>query len=234
VAAQVSGSAIVACDPAMCAALRKHGVLARRLVVLRPGQAAPLGSDILLATAAVRSLLGSRMRSVYAPVALAAFGSGAAQVTVRVVAPDGAAAYLAALADDLRQRRQAGAQLMRNAGIHPSALARGDLLAGKVDSRLLAVLAALAGQYPLDIIGFSGPPGRGASPGVALRSADITPAAVPGATSEPLRALRDFLRAQRPPYRPSAVTALRMARRRTALRVEFTAPSPLGLLDRGI
>ena len=85
--------------------------------MLGPGQGDPLGSDILVATAAVRSQFGSRLASVYAPVVVAAFGTGAARIDVRVEAPDGAAAYRAGLAADVAARKAAGAQILRNAAI---------------------------------------------------------------------------------------------------------------------
>src|SRR5581483_173263 len=102
IAPQVNGDAVVACDPAMCGALESETLAAGRLVVPRTGQADPLGSDIIVATAAVRSQFGSRLTSVYAPVAVAGFGSGTAAIQVRVVAPDGSAAYLSELAADVR------------------------------------------------------------------------------------------------------------------------------------
>src|SRR6266702_7098585 len=70
---QVSTDAIVSCDPAMWAALQARGVPASRVLVLRTGQADPLGSDVLMATAAVRNQFVSRLAGVYAPVVLAAF-----------------------------------------------------------------------------------------------------------------------------------------------------------------
>ncbi len=137
VAGQDSPDAIVACDPAMCAALEAHGVPAGRLLALTPARSDPLGSDLVVATAAVRGQFGARLVGVYAPVTLASFGSGTARIDVRVVAPDGAAAYWTALAADVRARASAGAQLLRNRSIHVSAAARTALANGEVDPRLL-------------------------------------------------------------------------------------------------
>ena len=72
-----------------------------RLLVLGAGNAGPLGSDVIVSTAAVREEFGSRLTGVYAPVALATFGSGSAQVAVRVVAADGSAAYRRSLHADV-------------------------------------------------------------------------------------------------------------------------------------
>ena len=233
VAGQASPDAIVACDPAMCAALGAHGVPAGRLLVLGPARADPLGSDLVVATAAVRGQFGARLAGVYAPVTVASFGSGTARIDVRVVAPDGAAAYWAALAADLRARAAAGEQLLRNRSIHVSAAARSALAGGQVDPRLLVTLAALAHLHPLDITGF-GRPSPGASAGVPLRSAVITGAAPPG-SRHPVspQGLMVILHAQRSPYLPSSLDIVRIPPAGAVLRIGYPVPSPLGLLGPG-
>jgi hypothetical protein len=230
VARQVDPAAIVACDPQMCAVLQDNGIPAGRLLLLRAGNAEPLGSDVIVSTAAVREDFGSRLTSVYAPVALAAFGSGSAQVTVRVVAPNGSGAYRRSLQADASARRSAGAQLLRNPSVRVSPVGRRELAAGRVDARLLSVIAALAAQYQFDIIGF-GAPTAGADPAVPLRSADIS--VVPadsGRAAATLNAAKRFLLAQQSPFRPADVTTVQLAGGQAALHVEFMAPSPLGLL----
>jgi len=230
VARQVDPAAIIACDPQMCAALQGNGIPAARLLLLGSANAAPLGSEVIVCTAVVREELGSRLTTVYAPVALAAFGSGSDQVTVRVVAADGSAAYRRSLQADAAARRTAGAQLLRNPNVGASPDGRRDLAAGQVDARLLTVIAALATPYHVDIIGFGARP-AGADPAVPLRSADISVASADGGgAAATLNAAKRFLLAQQPPYRAAEVTTVRLADGRTALRVEFTAPSPLGLL----
>jgi len=229
VAQQVNGDAVVACDPAMCGALQKAGVPAGRLLALGPGQSDPLGSDILVSTAAVRSQFGSRLAGVYAPVVIAAFGTGTARIEVRVEAPDGAAAYRAGLAADVGARKAAGAQMLHNGAIEASPAARRQIVAGQVDSRLLETLVTLSHAYRIDIISFGAGPASGVTPGVPLRFAEIAGAARGGHRPASLHALRAFLSAQRTPYRPSWVTTERIASR-SVLRVEYPAPSPLGLL----
>ena len=93
IAGQVAASAIVACDPAMCAALHADGLPATRLLVLGTATADPLGSDVVVATLAVRNQFGTRLQSVYAPVVIASFGTGAGRIDIRAIAPDGTAAY---------------------------------------------------------------------------------------------------------------------------------------------
>jgi hypothetical protein len=229
-ARQVAPAAIVACDPQMCAVLQSKGILAGRLLVLGAGNAGPLGSDVIVSTAAVREEFGSRLISVYAPVALATFGSGSAQVAVRVVAADGSAAYRRSLHADATARRAAGALLLRNPHVRVSPAGRPELAAGQVDARLLSAIGALASLYHVDVTGF-GAPAAGASPGVPLRSADISPTpAGRGGDAATLDSMKRFLLAQQDPFRPADVTTVRLASGQTVLHVEFTAPSPLGLL----
>jgi len=219
VASEVSAGAIVSCDPVMCSVLVRHGFPAANLLVLGPGAADPLGSGIVLATAAVRSMFGSRLASVYAPQTLASFGTGPDRVDVRVVAPGGAAAYRTALAADVRARRAAGLQLLADPRVTGPAAVRSDLAAGRVDARLLITLAAMADAEPVRILAFAGG-GPGASPGTPLRTAEL---AVQAASAQAMLA---FVRAQRPPY-----LAAWSGLSRGMLSIDFTAPSPLGLLQ---
>jgi hypothetical protein len=229
-ARQVDPAAIVACDPQMCAVLQSKGIPAGRLLVLGAGNAGPLGSDVIVSTAAVREDFGGRLTSVYAPVALATFGSGSARVAVRVVAADGSAAYLRSLQADATARRAVGAQLLRNPDVSVSPAGRRELAAGQVDARLLSAIGALATPYHLDITGF-GAAAAGASAGVPLRWADIAPAPAGGGRgAATLDSVKKFLLAQQAPFRPADVTTVRLAGGQTVLHVEFTAPSPLGLL----
>jgi hypothetical protein len=227
VAAQVSLSAIVACDPAMCAALQARGFPAGNLMTIGPGTNDPLGSTVIVATAAVRSQFGRRLETVFAPTVIAAFGTGSAQVDVRAYAPGGAAAYLAALRADQLTREALGRTLLRNARVSATPAARAQLGTGQVDARLLATIATLAGGGPVSIVGFSdsGPRASAATP---LRAAEL--ATPPGAKSGYLPSVLALLRAQQPPY---LATSLRLARvdGQEMVQIEFAAPSPLGLLS---
>ena len=232
IAAQVSADAIVSCDPQMCALLEAHGIPAGRLLPLGGSNPAPLGSDLIVSTAAVRSEFGARLSNVYAPVVLASFGTGSAQTAVRVVAADGTAAYLRSLRADRAARAFAGRQLLRNSRLHASGPARHALAAGQVDSRLLTAFAALATLHRVDVVDFPAP-AAGASPGLPLRAADIAPAR-PGIGHRPntVASLARFLRNQLAPFRPASITIVRLASGRQVLRVEYGAPTPLGLLAR--
>jgi Tetratricopeptide repeat len=235
---RVSQTAIVACDPAMCSTLQAQGVPAGSLLTLGPGGSAdPLGSNVVVATAAVRSLFGARLASVYAPVPIASFGAGSARIEVRVVAPDGSAAYLSVLRSDLLARRSAGAQLLLNTRITVTGAARRQLTEGLADSRLLTTLAVLARMDPLRIIGFSGR-SPGASGAVPLPAVEISGSAPgkggkDGKGNSYLKTFVNFLRAQRAPFLAASVRPERLSNGQPAVRIEFAYPGPLGLLSAG-
>ena len=232
VARQVSRDVTVSCDQAMCRALSARGFPARDLLVLGPTSPEPDHSDVVVETAIVQGLFGSSLATAWAPDVLASFGSGAAAITVRVVARHGAASYQAALRADQADRKTAGAALLGDRRITMPAAARRQLAAGQVDPRLILAIASLAAARPVDIVRF-GDPGPGADPSIPLRYADLAEddqaAHMNGAAY--VQAMRAALDKLTGPYRPaSTVTMMAQAGEPAVLRVEFTAPSPLGLL----
>ncbi len=233
VASQVSRSSITACDPVMCSALQAQGVPAASLLVLGPSATDPLGSAVVVSTAAIRSQFGARLSSVYAPTVLAAFGTGTARVEVRVTAPDGSAAYLSSLSSDLRARIAGGTHLLGNSNIGATGPVRQQLAAGQVDARLLSNLVTLAGLERVQIVSFYDG-GPGSSAGVPLRAVELaSPPLRPGARGGQLGYLNSvlaFVRAQRAPFLASSATLQRISPRQVVVRIEFAAPSPLGLL----
>lgn len=225
VAGQVSRSAVVACDPAMCRLLRAHRV--SHLDELLPTTATPMDSAVIVATAAVRQQFGSRLSAVYAPTVIASFGSGAARTDVRVTAPDGPAAYRQALGKDLGDRKASGTELLGNPRLKISGTARKQLEAGRVDTRLLIVIVTMAAQQPVSVVSFRDT-GPGAGAAVPLRAAELVGA--PGTDRstfvQPMIAL---LQAQQDPYLPARASVMQL-HGHTAIYIEYTAPSPLGLL----
>ena len=228
VAHQVSRDAIVGCDPGMCRVLQAQGFPASNLLALRPGAAGLRLCDVIVATQAVRHLLGDRLQQANAPTVIAGFGSAAARVDVRAVAPAGAVAYRAALAVDRTARRKAAAQLVTSPRIHAGGVARQALLTGQVDSRLLITLAALSVSYPVDVVAF-GDSAPGAAAGLPLRAMEISAAGGPASRPAELQRIRSLLLAQHAVFRPAHVSLVRLAGG-AALRIEYGAPSPLGLL----
>ena len=225
VAGQVSPDVTVSCDPVMCAALQAHGFPASRLVVLGPASPDPVPSVLVVETATVRDLFGSTLATAWAPAVLASFGSGTGAITVRGVAPQGAAAYQAALTADRASRQASGTALLGDAQVAVSATARSQLLAGQVDSRLLLALASLAGHEPVVIVRF-GSLGPGASPGVPLGFADLAES-IPAAhldTAAYARAVWAVLNGADAPIRPErAISA--PVQGQAILRVEFASPT---------
>jgi hypothetical protein len=223
VAQQIASSAIVACDPAMCAALQADGLPAARLLVLGTAAADPLGSDVVVATPALRNQFGARLASVYAPAVIASFGSGAAQIDVRAIAPSGAAAYESALAADQRARIGAGRQLLGNSHLEVSSSARAALRSGDVDSRLLITLAALAAQQHFRILSFdASSPGAASAP---LRGAELAPARAGAQAKAHLQSMLSFVDAQQAPFLPLYASV-----HDADLSFEYSAPSTLGEL----
>ena len=126
---QASRAAVVSCDPQVCANLVSGGFPSANLLTLEPTSNDPLGSTLVVATAAVRAQFGPRLASVYAPAIIASFGSGSARIDIRLVFPGGAASYGAAAQTALRARKAADAQLLANSQVVASAAARAQLLA---------------------------------------------------------------------------------------------------------
>ncbi len=212
IAAQLSSDAIIACDPAMCAALQARGVIAGRLMPLKPGSPNPNGAAVV-----VTSTPADGQLAAYAPAVIASFGSGQARIEVRAAEPGGAAAYGTALRADLAARMSAGSQLLRNHRIRFTAQDAAQLRAGEVDTRVLATLAALSSQYSFSVTAFGD-----ASPGTTVLYREVT---ISGAGSH-LAAALALVNAQVPPYLPAQAAIAPPA----ALDIEFAAPSPLGLL----
>jgi hypothetical protein len=214
ITAQVSGDAMVACYPRMCAALQEQGVAAGRLMPLRSAAASPLGASVLVTSGSAGGQLASR----YAPALIASFGSGGTRVEVRAVEPGGVSAYRAALRADIAARRAAGSQLLRNPRIRFTGPGAAQLRASEVDTRLLATLATLASQYSFRVTAFGD-----AAPGAPLLFRAVTISGI----GRSLSAALAMVRAQNPPYLPARIALAG----RTGLSIEFAAPSPLGLLS---
>jgi hypothetical protein len=240
IARWVAANADVACDPLMCGVLLAHKLAPERLVQLSLAATDPLDAEIVVATLVIRKQFGPRLARVYAPAVLASFGSGTAQVQVRIVA-SGAAAYLRALRADVQARRQAGAALLQNPDIQARGQVAREIAAGDVDARLLANLVTLVHWgCPLAILGFAGR-GPGASAGMPLLAADITPllarrpdislTAGKAEMARQVARILDFLEQQRTPLRPARIVRLVRPDGQIVVQVGFAAPAPFGVFD---
>ena len=87
----------------------------------------------------------------------------------------------------------------------------------------MTVITFLAGGHPVDIVAFgdSGPDTATAP----FRSAELAETNMP----EMVRTVRS----QPPPYRAAHMASVRLSSGRLVLRIDFTAPSPFGLLGAG-
>jgi hypothetical protein len=222
IAGQVLPSAVIACDPQMCAALETAKVSAARLSQLQLTTSDPLDSNIIVATPAVRNQFGPRLATVYAPLVLARFGSGPEEVDVRYVVPGGTAAFEASLASARSARVAAGEQLLANTNVQVAPAARQALLAGNVDPRLLVTLSLLAHEMAVRLVAFDDA-SPGASSAVPLRGAEIGASASAG-----LSAMLAFLAAQQAQYQPSYFRQITLGGQ-PVVTVQFDAPGPLGL-----
>ncbi len=222
--AQLGPGQAIGCDPAMCTALAAHGVARGRLRPLpSPASGAPAAS-VIAATAATAARLGQD-----APVLLASFGSGTSGVQIRASYPGGAAAYQAALRSDLASRRAAGTQLLHSGRIQAAAPGTAQLRAGQVDSRVLTMLALLASQRSWRVVTFGG-----ASPGVPSAAAPFRQVVLVSADgqggSAGLAGALALVRGQHSAYGAAQASTVRLAGGQPGLRIDFAAPSPLGLL----
>ncbi len=227
IAQQVSPSDVVSCDLAMCQTLEANGVSTGNLLVMNSADQNVLGSEIVVSTAAIRQLFGGRLDSVYAPTTLACFGSGRAEIEVRVVAQHGSAAYLSQLDTDVQQRKNIGTALSANHRMILPAAARRQMLAGQVDSRLLLAftLFLATSASNLNVLGF-GDAGPGASSGMPLRAVYLAETGAVANVRSALAGLRD----QPPAYRPARAETVRFDGQQ-ALYIEFAAPPALGLIS---
>jgi serine/threonine protein kinase len=226
---QVSRAAIVSCDPQLCTDLANKGFPVANLLTLGPTSADPLGSALVVVTAAIRAQFGGRLVSVYAPATIASFGSGNARIDVQLVYPGGTASYRAAQQAALSARKAADAQLLNNSQIAVSRTARAQLLSGDIDPQLPELLATMAVGHPVRIVAFvNQSPGGG--PASLLRSVDLA-TADPEVNLTPaayLAWMRAFLDAQRAPYQPAWAQQVRLRTGQTVLMIGYGAPSPLG------
>jgi hypothetical protein len=121
--------------------------------------------------------------------------------------------------------------LLSRRRISLSRMARFQLIAGQVDSRLLVVLARLAALHPIYILKFADS-GPHASAGVPLRSAELAQSrSDPTVSTGFAQSVHTFLAAQNATYRPAELSVVPLGGRHAVLVVQYSAPSPLLLLS---
>ena len=233
VATQVGRAGLVSCDQAMCHALQARGVPAADLLVLRSSGADPLHSAVVVVTAAVKKMVGSRRLAADAPAAIASFGSGPGRIAIRLIFPRGAAAYATALRKEIADRKAAEASFLQlDSQVTRSAAVRRELRDGQVDTRLLLTLGEVASQSQVSIVAF-GDRGPGASSGIPFRSADlvITGGKAGSAPASQVQLMSVFVHQLGGFYAGVRIHTARLADGQEGVRIEFTAPGRFGLLS---
>lgn len=229
--AQVNHGVVVACDKAMCDALAAAGFPGRHLKHIWQNAPYPSHAQVVVVTPVVERQFGAERNAEMAPPVLAVLGYGNTAITIRVIAPHGAAKLKDQLQSNQRQLSAGGANLLKNRHITASASARKLLLAGRVDPRLIVVLTAVASAHPIDIVSFNAN-AAGISPGVQFRTADLAPdyAAARMSGSDYHRYLLTELGKTPGVYHPLSAGITQNSTGQSVFRITFSAPSPLNLL----
>jgi len=225
---QVSRAAVVSCDPQVCTDLANRGFPSANLLTLGPASTDPLGSNLVVATSAIRAQFGGRLTSVYAPATIASFGSGSAAIDIQLVFPGGTVGYRAVQLTALHARKAADAQLLANSQIEVSATARAQLLSGDIDPQLPQLLAIMADSHPVYIVDFvNQSPGGG--PASLLRSVDLATVdtAAQLTSAAYLGWMQAFIDAQTAQYLPAWAQQVTLRTGQAVLRIGYGAPSPL-------
>jgi hypothetical protein len=231
---QVTRTAVVSCDEQMCAALKAHGFPSANLHVLGATTGSPQDSTIVIETATIRSYFGSSLADRIAPMVLTTIGSGSALIDIRVVYPGAPGAYQQKLAADQSNRQKIGAGVLGSNEVRTTRLDHAQLAGGDVDARVLLGLTALvaAPSVPvIDILDF-GNEATGQSSNVPLRYVDL--AEVPKGShltgAAYVSAARKIIDSLPNGYRPTQIKTVTLAGGISALRILYSAPTPLGLL----
>jgi len=226
IAAQVARGRVIGCDPATCAAILTAGYPDGGQVVLQQGVGLPGPGALIVASAAVRALYGAQLGSS-APAVIAAFGTGAAAVQVRLAVAGGPAAYGHAVSTARADRRRAGQRLLQMRHVHARPAAKSELRSGLVDPRLTVVLRRLAAHYPVTLLRCSDA-GPLAGRSVPLRMAEIAvPATRHGKrTVTELAGMEKLLR-KLPAVDRAELMPVHAAHGKVFLELRFRAPSPL-------
>ncbi|WP_061293847.1 hypothetical protein [Herbidospora cretacea] len=223
VARQVSG--IVGCDAPVCALLAARDVEPSRLLPLR-GQEDVLNADVVVVTPALQALFGTGLAPITAPEPLAVVGD----IRVVRVTPQGVGTFAEALERDMRDRREAGRELVAHPRLAATPQATRQLAEGEVDARILMSLAALAASHTLYVRGF-GDSGASARK-TPYRSVEISSVDGGEPTDASVSGIIRFLEAQQSRFHPIEVKIARpVDAASTILRIRYAAPSPTGALS---
>lgn len=225
IAAQVAPGTVIGCDPAACAAILQAGYPTSGQVVLQPGVRLPGPGALIVATGIIRGQYRAQL-TASAPEAIAAFGSGAEAVQVRVAVPGGSQAYSQAASAAVTARSSAGQALLASRNMHASGKTRNSISSGRLDPRVTGALHQLAVHYSVYVVRLAdtGPGFAGTLPYRMAEVAVVTTQAGRHRVSD-LAGMEKLLRADPAGDRPQLSTA-RLADGKRVLRIWFPAPTP--------
>jgi hypothetical protein len=164
-------------------------------------------ADYVITTDSMRTFPGAFpqvQEAIDNSVVVASFGEGTQAVEVRRVAIDGAEQAATSQEDAAASRAALGTQLVTNPQVSLEDADRDRLTAGQVDSRITAVIGALAGSGSVTVSGFPIIDGEDDRPfrQVAISAIGGVPAVAAGRLSPDARALVDGLTGT---YEPSRI-----------------------------
>jgi hypothetical protein len=228
---QVAADTVIACDAPTCHALTADGWLASQVVQLGLSSQSLQNAGIVIVTPQLNSLFTSvnpSLRRYLTPVVLASFG----EVKIQVVDSHGAAAYQAALKQDVGGWIALGKQLLAGGRVNASASAAEELTAGQVDPRVLQALRALAQQLPIHVLGFADS-GPGARPGAPFREVvlAVTDPASGMTQSQYTHSLAGLLNAHVGLAAHGKASPTTLPGGLRAVEIWWQAPTPLGMLS---
>ena len=226
IAAQADHGLVIGCDPATCTAILAAGYSTGGQVVLQPGVRLPGPGSLIVATPAVRAQYGAQLGTL-APATIAAFGTGAQAVQVRVIVPGGPQGYSQTVSKALAARRHAGRTLLQDRKVHARGAIKTDLRSGRIDPRLITDLRRLAAHYAVYLVrvGDAGPQAGRAVP-FRLAEVAVSPRGSGRGDASNLRGMEKLLKSEPARYRPELLRK-RLAGGAAVLEIKFLAPSPV-------
>ena len=189
----------------------------------RRGRSAPLPRHH--GDAGGHHLVGTKFLTADAPAAIASFGSGSSQISVRMISPREPPRTAPRCARTSWPGKRTRARCWRIRGSRrgppPAAPGRPGRFPAAADpgAARVAVAAVHRGVRR---------PAPGASPGVPLRSADL---AVTGDAAGRARQMAAFAHQLQGSFAGARIRAVRLANGQDVVRIAFAAPSPLGVLN---
>ena len=225
----------MACDKAMCAQLRSSGVAGSDLLQLTGDGTELAGTQLVVASPDVRKRFGTELAFRIAPDVLGIFGQGPSRVEVRQRNTHSRAGHDKIKAREQHLRQRAALQLLDQPHVHTSSTAMHELAAGEVDNRLVYALARIARYHTINVTAFGG---RGPFTGIDVPERTVDIDQVDGgaaiADNPAIAGVLKLVRGQRGSYQLAGTRLIASGENGGVLRLHVTAPTPEGLLPKGL